>query len=377
VVNTPLPRILSVDDDLRNQRIMQDLLGEEFLVDLADCAEACTSRIAATPPDLILLDVMMPGTDGYGICSQIKADASTRHIPIIFVSGRDSLEDRIRGYEAGGDDYFVKPFDHEELLVKIKKTLQAQAQWRQLATQANEASAMAMKTMREMGNMGVILRFYESSFAAHDEQALMRSLFEATEAFGWNCCAQIRGPSMTLDAAGNGAMTPLEQSLLSRAASRGRFVDFKQRTIVNFDHISLLIKNMPVEDEVRYGAARDHVCLILNGAEARIRGFAMEAERNRKAQQLRAAIETTSRVLEELRTRYHALRVEGASIVEDMSDEIHELVLGLALTEKQEKGLEAIAERGVERTTALFNRGIGLDEHFAALAAQLGEMSRG
>lgn len=376
-MNTALPRILSVDDDTRNQRIIQDLLDEEFVVDLADSSQACMALIADAKPDLILLDVMMPGTDGYSLCSQLKADPSTQHIPVIFVSGKDSLEDRIRGYEAGGDDYFVKPFDHEELLVKIKKTLQAQSQWRALASQAHEASAMAMKTMREMGNMGVILRFYEGSFAAHDEATLMASLFEATEAFGWNCCAQIRGPTKTLDAGDKGTITALEQSLLSRAASRGRFVDFKQRTIVNFDHISLLIKNMPVEDEVRYGAARDHVCLILNGAEARIHGFAMESERNRKAQQLRATVENTSHVLEDLRARYHAMRVEAAAIVEDMSDEIQNLVLGLALTEKQERGLVAIADGGVERTAALFNRGIGLDEHFAALAAQLGELSRG
>lgn len=371
-----LPRILAVDDDSRNQRIMLDLFDEEYSVDFAESGDTCLDRIGTVRPDLILLDIMMPGIDGYAVCAKIKADPATRDIPVIFVSGKDSLEDRIKGYEAGADDYFVKPFDHDELILKVKKILQKQAERTQLATQASDATAIAMRTMTEVGNMGVILRFYEASFGAHDEGALIAHLFEATMAFGWNCSAQVRGPSVTLDATDSGVMSPLEQSLLMRAAGRGRFVDFKQRSIINFDHISLLVKNMPIEDESRYGMARDHVCLLLNGAEARIRGLEIEAERSRRQHQLRSTIEATSQVMEELRTRYHQMRVEGAAIVEDMADEINQLVLGLGLTAKQENSLESIADRGVVRTTELFNRGIGIDESFAKIATQLAEVSR-
>lgn len=370
-----LPRILSVDDDSANQRIMLDLLDELYAVDFAECGETCLERLRSSHPDLILLDIMMPGIDGYAVCAQIKADAATSDIPVVFVSGKDSLEDRIKGYEAGADDYFVKPFDHDELLIKIARLLQQRAERAQLAAHASEASSIAMRTMREVGELGVILRFYEASFAAHDEPTLATCLFEAADAFGWECSVQVRGPFATLDMSGMGVMSPLEQSLLTRAIQRGRFVDFKQRTIVNFDHVSLLIRNMPIDDEIRYGMVRDHVCLLLNGVEARIRSLETEAERDRQQQQLRTTIDTTSHVMDSLRTGYHRMRVEGATIVEDMADEINNLVLGLALTEKQERGLLAVADKGVQRTTDLFNRGIGIDEHFAKIAAQLGAAS--
>ncbi|NIR93339.1 MAG: response regulator transcription factor, partial [Gammaproteobacteria bacterium] len=74
-------------------------------------------------PDIILLDIMLPGIDGYEVCKNIKADGEFHNTPIVMLSAKTSLDDRLKGYEVGADDYFTKPFDHDELVAKLDKLI--------------------------------------------------------------------------------------------------------------------------------------------------------------------------------------------------------------------------------------------------------------
>jgi DNA-binding response OmpR family regulator len=113
------PKILVVDDELRNLAIVEELL-EGYDVEVALTGEEALEKSKRMRPDLILLDVMMPGMDGYEVCRRIKATGETRTSKVIFVSGKAMIEERLVGYAAGGDDYIAKPFDHAELLAKIR-----------------------------------------------------------------------------------------------------------------------------------------------------------------------------------------------------------------------------------------------------------------
>lgn len=112
-------KVLIVDDDTRNIRILEEILSDDFILETAADGETALQRVAAFMPDIILLDVMMPGIDGLEVCRQIRQHEDYRYIKIILVSGKAMLEERLEGYEAGSDDYITKPFDHMELLAKV------------------------------------------------------------------------------------------------------------------------------------------------------------------------------------------------------------------------------------------------------------------
>ncbi|MBN1864446.1 MAG: response regulator [Victivallales bacterium] len=113
-------RVLIVDDDSLNVEIIQEILGENFIYMSASSGEDALAVASEFLPDLILLDIMMPGMDGYEVCRRIRSNSMLSLTKIILVSARQMLSDRLDGYRAGADDYVSKPFDAEELLAKIK-----------------------------------------------------------------------------------------------------------------------------------------------------------------------------------------------------------------------------------------------------------------
>jgi diguanylate cyclase (GGDEF)-like protein/PAS domain S-box-containing protein len=121
-------KILVVDDKPENLHLLSEALnGETYDVKCVINGEMALMVANAVIPDLILLDVMMPGLDGYQVCEKLKADAKTKDIPIIFLSANNDSVDRIKALNVGGADYINKPFQINEVLLRIKNQLQLQA----------------------------------------------------------------------------------------------------------------------------------------------------------------------------------------------------------------------------------------------------------
>jgi DNA-binding response OmpR family regulator len=112
-------KILAVDDNSINLAIIEELLGGQY--DLITVSTGTDALEAADEfrPDLILLDIMLEGMNGYEVCRQIRKNSSLRHTKIIIVSAKAMESERIEGYQAGADDYIIKPFDGEELFEKV------------------------------------------------------------------------------------------------------------------------------------------------------------------------------------------------------------------------------------------------------------------
>ena len=113
-------RVLIVDDNEMNVDVLCRILRKEYELETAATGEECLVTLPAFKPQLVLLDIMMPGIDGYETCRQIKSGPLGDFVQVILVSGKGTTADRVRGYEALADDYVVKPFDHEELRSKVR-----------------------------------------------------------------------------------------------------------------------------------------------------------------------------------------------------------------------------------------------------------------
>jgi PleD family two-component response regulator len=117
-------KILIVDDVPANLNVLCQALETEGYKIVAAPSGAVALQIAhRTQPDLILLDVMMPGMDGFETCRRLKADASTAEIPVIFITAKDEMSSIVMGFQVGGVDYITKPFRHEEVRVRVQTHL--------------------------------------------------------------------------------------------------------------------------------------------------------------------------------------------------------------------------------------------------------------
>ena len=113
-------RILVVDDDTNSIAIAEELLGGDYNLKTAATGEEALEIALDFIPDLILLDVIMPGIDGYEVCRQIRSNKTLQYTKIIMVSAKAMTTERLEGYKVGADDYIIKPFDEDELLAKVR-----------------------------------------------------------------------------------------------------------------------------------------------------------------------------------------------------------------------------------------------------------------
>jgi len=117
-------KILIVDDNPENLRLLTGILKEKgYIVRQLRDGKMVMPSALSTPPDLILLDILMPKTDGYETCRQLKAEEQTRDIPVIFISALDKADSKVKAFSAGGVDYITKPFQEEEVLARVRTHL--------------------------------------------------------------------------------------------------------------------------------------------------------------------------------------------------------------------------------------------------------------
>ncbi len=138
-------RILVVDDILANVRLLEAKLSAEYFevvtaMNGVDALEA----VQRAKPDIVLLDVMMPGIDGIEVCKRLKADDTTQHIPVIMVTALDQLEDRVRGLEAGADDFLTKPVNDVALFCRIKSLVRLKMLSDELRARAQSGQTMGL-----------------------------------------------------------------------------------------------------------------------------------------------------------------------------------------------------------------------------------------
>jgi len=150
-VATPIPTatILVVDDNPTNIQVLFDVLTEiGYRVAIAKSGEAALQRLQSYHPDIILLDVMMPGIDGFETCQQLKTNCATRDIPVIFMTALSDAVDKVKGLSLGAVDYITKPIQHEEALARIRVHLQLHHSQKVLEQRTTELS-QALENLKQ------------------------------------------------------------------------------------------------------------------------------------------------------------------------------------------------------------------------------------
>jgi two-component system, sensor histidine kinase and response regulator len=151
--------ILVVDDNQENLKVISNFLNEKkYKIALAVDSKSALNILESNSIDLILLDVMMPGTDGFELCGMLKAKDETKDIPIIFLTARSDTEDIVRGFEAGGVDYITKPFNKEELHARVNCQVQLKLARDFLIKSERDARKSRDHFQKALYDLGKILR---------------------------------------------------------------------------------------------------------------------------------------------------------------------------------------------------------------------------
>lgn len=165
--------ILIVDDVDRNVRLLAGILAARgFRTRTADSGEAALRCIAADPPDLVLLDVMMPGMNGYDVCRAIRADPACAVLPVVLVTALDPEQERVKGLEAGADDFLSKPIHQAELMARVRSLLRVKSLYDEVQRQRLELQAWnrtleqrVEEGVRQLERVSRLKRFFSPALA--------------------------------------------------------------------------------------------------------------------------------------------------------------------------------------------------------------------
>jgi serine phosphatase RsbU (regulator of sigma subunit) len=144
-------RILIVDDAEANVDILVNALRDDYKLSVAIDGESALRSVQKNLPDLVLLDIMMPGIDGYEVCRRLRAADATRDLPIMFLTSLEDVKDKARGFEVGANDYVTKPFEILEVQARVRSLLKAKS----YADAVKEAAARDLRIAREI-QMGIL-----------------------------------------------------------------------------------------------------------------------------------------------------------------------------------------------------------------------------
>lgn len=367
--------VLIVDDNEDNCELLEDIFESNFSIKSVYSGQACLDSLAEEVADLILLDVNMPGMDGYDVCRHLKQKPETALIPVIFVSALASTEERLRGYEVGADDYVTKPFRADYIKEIVAKTLEHRVQAKQMEKQNQDAMSTAFQAMSNSAELGKIIQYMEASYDCKSVMHLAEKLLETLKSFGLNSCLIFRMPFQT--AVFGCRSDSIEAKVLQRFCDGDRILDFGARTLINDEHASMLIKNMPLDKPEDYGRIKDNLITLLKGTEARCKALGIEHQLETERQRgLETVIVKSQNKLDEISALIQKQKKDSNNILLGMHDKIENIIFGLGLDETQEQSIISTIDEGVGDLNRLTYYSEHIEQQFQGFVQELNTLSQ-
>ncbi len=362
--------IFVVDDDPAARMIVNfELDDPAFRVVEFDRAEACLAALDSSP-DVLLLDVEMPGMDGIALCRELRA-AGQDHAQVIFISSHDDLDTRLAAYDAGGNDFMVKPYAPEELMRKVRVAERALGDKAGLDSQANFARQAAFTAMSSMGEMGVVLEFMRNSFACSSTEALAAAVFHALEQYGLHGLLELKESGLARCYASQGPCSALEQSIMCHTRTLQRIFQFHDRLAINYPRFTLLVMNLPLDDPDRIGRLRDHLAILAEAGEARLTAMASERARLTQAEGIGEAVAELARALAEVEAHQGKNRMRSLESTNTYLEELDQAFVHLGLSDGQEAALVDMARKAMNRIAELLGEDKSLGDRLSGIAERL------
>ncbi len=330
-------RILVVDDDPDLCELITEALTDEYLIEGCNSITEAENLIRHWKPAIAVLDINLPSGSGLDLCKNLSS--GTNNLPLVLlISGDSSLELQLEAYNHGGSDFLAKPFKIRELRAKIDRLSEFYNRQSQLKRSENVATKAAMNAMVEASHYGEVLRFYNAMYKANSVSMIKDSFFSLMATFGLQSSLQIRTEQTYSFDALEQECSPIELQIYQQLATGDRLIAFSNRLMVNGAYASIIVKNMPVDDELRNGRLRDILATLIEGLDAKLLDLQRLNLLRQTSRELAMSSERMAKITKDHETHFTEAMNHAIS-------EIHCSFDILELNEKQEEFFTALAER--------------------------------
>jgi CheY-like chemotaxis protein len=365
------PTILLVEDDSFAAMVAAEMLSSEYTVQHVEDGQAALDALSQSLPDLVILDVDLPGMSGYEVCRTLRDDPALGELPVIFLSGRVSDADRLAGYEAGGDDYLTKPVSADELRAKIRLELEIYAERHRLKADLSNAFSTAMTAMSSSAEIGAVLQFMRTSYGCADYAALCHEVLNTFASYGLEASVKIHGQQGEVSFSPNGPCSPLEDSVLTNMSKQGRLFEFGSRTSCSYEHITIIIKSDACTDPERHGRMKDNLAWLAEGADARVVALDSNAAMAKQHAALTQMNSSATKALQGIDLRHRSQGIKSGKIFEDLQRNFDRSMLSIGITQSQEEELANMLLDAGRQARALYEEGLEIGAHMDTLLKQL------
>ena len=368
--------ILAIDDDSISQKFIGRALSDDsFDLSYADDGEQGFDKAVELNPDIIILDVEMPGMNGYQVCEKLREHPVTKDTPVVFLSSHSSLRDRMQGYEVGADDFLVKPFESVDLVAKMRVLAKYLEEQKLLREQYEMAQKTAHIAMTGSSELGIAMQFVEKSYGFHNFSELADGLINVTRQYQLSCALMIIEEGEQVWYSPDEAVKPLEKEMVEMLDRQQRFVDFGSRTIINYPNLSLLVKNMPLDDMERYGRIKDLLPMLLAAVDSKIKSINTEQALKQQSEELLSAFGLIKGQLYYLTKTLMNNQNDSSELLNTMVTELNADLLGMGLDDDQEAYILQRIDHAIEQANEQLDASAMLYVVFSRILQQLKEMT--
>ncbi len=347
-------KVLVVEGDPSQQRQLRQVLEKCLDVTVVGSGHECLEIVDSLSPDLVLLDVPLSGWDGLETCRILRV---SNHVPVLIVSARDTPEDRLEALESGCSDFIVKPFDAKVLLHKSLMAVEALRERNRLEQEKAALQSLLLAALTTVGERGILIDFQRGLAACLDHASLAAHIVETAAAYNIDVQVQVRGKGTSVTRTREGLASPLEESVIKHVAALGAIFQFKQRLVVNFASVTVLVTNMPVDDEERYQRMQDNVTLLAEGAQSAAEAIDVWSESGKQIEGMQVVSFESHYAVDHLKLRYWQQQQDIRSLLQRLIDKVENNYVFLGLTESQEATLSGSVRDAADEIRTLLEQG--------------------
>lgn len=358
-------------DETGRQNIANNFRDDEYELVFVPSGEESLEQIKKQKPDIILLDILSEGIDAYETCAKLRENYELSETPIIFLSPLNTVDERIKAYEAGGTNFIAKPANNTELRTKVNLALHTIQRIESATLEISRSQEMMQQVMNYSTLLGHVLLFLQQSYNSHSMEEIADNIFNTLKNFNLKCTLQFHKEGDDIDISDTGKhVPPLESNVISLSKEHGRYFDFGARTVINYKTVSLLVKNMPIDKPDEYGPLKDSLYNLIEGADARLQILFREEKLKHRREELHSVV---NEVLVEISKQFSRVSQDNALIIENMVADIDDAVSAMTLTEFQEEQMSAITKKAVQEVNDVFYKGLSLDKHLVSVSRAITE----
>ena len=295
-------------------------------------------------------------------------------IPVVFLSGHDSSEDVLAGYDAGGQDYIVKPFDTLGLARKIGNLQRIEQDKRAFAEQAQASDELASLVMANLDEYAVLIQFLRALNECDSPATIVAAIMRLFSAARLEGAVQIRLRNFENTYGQSGENWPLEVAVMNHVRILDRIFEFKRRAVYNFEHVTLLVTNMPLEDAELCGRIRDNLAIAAESANAKLEALQTFDDNTTLRGEIGDVLNGIQETVCAFGKRYDEASFQGSMFTVKFLDDLLTAFANLGMSGRQEDEILDFVKQRAEQLVKLYDITGETKEALNQLSARLGSL---